>query len=97
MKRQDFDKMRERGLLINERPMISDDANAHLKQEPIVWFVEFPNESWLREDRINYTLQPLKAARFMSEYETNLFIKHHRLEEFGAVATEHEFVGGKEN
>lgn len=54
--------------------------------------IEFPDQSWLRNDRLNYTTDPIKAERFLTKKEALLFIKHYRLDEFGAEATEHEFV-----
>ena len=91
MKTDDFLQLRERGLLLNERAMRPNAIDAHLKKEEVVWFVEFPDESWLREDRLYYTKDPMSAHRFMTEQETLLFISHYRLDEFGAIATEHMF------
>jgi hypothetical protein len=92
MKLQDFVQLRKRGLLLNERAMRPDNPNVHLQNEAIVWFVEFPDESWLRGDRYNYTKDPLNAARFLTEKETLLFIEYYKLDEFGAIATEHMFL-----
>jgi hypothetical protein len=92
MTRQEFSQLRERGFLLNERVMNPTNRNAHLQEEEVVWFVEFPDESWLRNDRINYTHDPCKAARFLSKYEADKFIEYYILNEFGAIATEHQFT-----
>ena len=92
MNLQEFTQLRKRGLLLNERAMMPTAMDAHLKREDLVWFVEFPDESWLREDRINYTKNPLTAHRFMTEREALLFIEYYKLDEFGAVATAHLFA-----
>lgn len=92
MKLQEFIQLRKRGLLLNERAMTPLAFDAHLKKEALVWFIEFPDNTWLREDRVNYTKDPCVALRFLSQKEALLFIEYYKLNEFGAEVTEHLFL-----
>lgn len=60
-----------------------------------LWFVEFPDNSWLMEDKVHTTREPHFALPFTDKVMCELFIKHYKLE--GCTATEHLFVAQPSN
>jgi hypothetical protein len=101
MNRQEFIQERMKGNPLNQFDMTKDGYHNYLRtQTSILWFVEFPDGSWIEETKLRLTSNPLAAYPFRDELTAQMFIKHYSLDvKWGAIATEHKFVSsdGKEN
>lgn len=62
------------------------------KENDVLYFIEFPDESWLMENRINKTKSPQFAMPFADKKIATGFMKHYKLDkEFNCKITPHTF------
>lgn len=98
MNKEEFEQKRKKeGLLLNQLEMIKHgDFNYLRKSGYPLWFIEFPDESWLREDKLDYTNNAQYAYCFFTKEQAELFIHSFDLDRFGAFPTEHVFMNNSD-
>lgn len=63
------------------------------EENETLWFIEFPDGSWLMEDRVNQTKEPQFALPFDSENMAKIFLTHYELDQkLDCKVTEHQFI-----